>query len=534
MSKEEKQSIQEQQDDALMQAGMDTFFAETSAARTKPEQKGGMSKNIKGLIAGVAVLVLLGGGLTAALLLGDKDEAGTSSDSTPGAAADATEPTEMISLNESIAEDVTQVDIDAENIFTVYRKAEATETEDAVYSIKGLEDVPLSDSLLSTVVNNASSLSASKLVEENAADLSKYGLADPTAQVTMHYADGAAFSFAVGNATPMDNTMTYCAVDGDVYLVKSSLMANYQKGSDFFVSKTILEEPSEDDYPIVESIRIQRADLDYDIFLEHAYSEEDDSTGGGTAASHVMREPIFSYLDLETSVDVTNGMFGLSAVDITAIHPTDSELEDAGILEPVCTVTMKCDDGKTYCLNFGSTYEREDGTVCYYTYLDGMDVLYGVAEKNAVWATMKPGDITSANIFGTYVWDIATLDVTMGNKQLKFEGEGDKDNYAVTKNGSECDTERFRLFYRFFLNIYGEELCLEETLPSDVPDASVHLVTQDGKEDYTVEFYRMDQLNMLVAVNGQPTYKIRSSCLDAIEHNIDIFDTNEEFTLTWR
>lgn len=534
MSNEEKQSEREEELQALAEAGMDTFFADApqQQAKTEKTKTGGMSKNVKGLIAGVSALVLLGGGLTAALLLTGNDDAQSGDNS--NSAVDATEATEMISLNESVAEDVTKIEISGADDFTVYRVSEATEESDAEYSIKGLEDIPLSASLLSTVVNNASSLSANQLVEEDAADLSKYGLADPAAEVTMQYADGAEFTFAVGAVSPMDSTMTYCAVDGDVYLVKSSLMANYQKESLFFVSTTVLEEPAEEDYPIVDSVRVQREDLDYDVYLEYDYENEDNSSGG-TAASHVMREPIFSYLNVEKSVDVTNGMFGLTAFEVVGIHPTTTELKDAGIMVPFCTVTMKCDDGNTYTLNLGTTYTSESGTECYYAYLDGTDVLYGVSTTSAVWATMEAGDITSANIFGTMVWNIATLDVTANGKNLKFEGEGeDEDTYVVTKNGEPCDRERFRLFYRFILSIYGEELCLDEEKPDREPDASVHVVTQDGSEDYTVSFYKLDNLNMMVTVNDQPSYKIRTSCLDAIEHNIDIFDTNEEFTTTWR
>ncbi len=531
MMDEEKQNLSEQEE--LQQAGLDTFFADQAPQEKKPERTGGMSKSVKGLIAGVSALVLLGGGLTAALLLGgdDGEDAGQSGSS--GSVGDASEPSgDMILLNPSLAADVTQVEIDGAESFTVYRSAEATEESDAVYSIKGMEDIPMNTNLLSTLIRNGSELSANQLVEENAADLSKYGLSDPEADVTMHYADGTKFRFAVGSESPMDSTATYCEVDGDVYLVKSTLMGNYANASKLFVSNTVLAEPADEDYPIVNYVRVEREDLDYDIYLEYA---DDGESSGGTAAAHVMREPIFTYLNPDKSVDVTNGMFGLTAIEIADVHPTDTVLGDAGILEPLCTVTMDCDDGSTYRLYLGNPYTTESGTKCYYAYLEGVDVLYGISESAAVWATMQPGDITSANIFGTMVWDIGTLEASVGGKTLLFEGEGeDEDTYVVTKNGEACDTERFRLFYRFILNIYGEELCLGEELPEREPDGFVHVRTQDGSEDYTVSFYKLDNLNMMVAVNDQPSYKIRTSCLEAIEHNIDIFDTDEEFILTWR
>ena len=197
---------------------------------------------------------------------------------------------------------------------------------------------------------------------------------------------------------------------------------------------------------------------------------------------------------------------------------------------------MACDDGNTYVLKLGNTYTTENGTSAYYAVLEGTDILYGIAETRAVWATVQAGDITSANIFGTYVWDIANLDVTAGNEKLTFIGEGTEQNdYTVTKNGETCDTERFRQFYKFLLYVYGEELYLDAELPASEPDVNVHLTSQDGKEDYTIAFYKMGGLNAMIAVNGTPTYKIRSSCVDTLLHNIEIFDnTDEEFIMTWQ
>ncbi len=533
MSKEEKQGLQAQPDEN--QAGMDTFFADAPAPKQEAAKQGGMSRNTKTLIAGAAVLLLLGGGLAAVLLMqkGDGGEASLSSgtDSSPQS---ATEAAEMILLNPGTADTLTSVEISSEEKFTVYRKSEVTAEAGAVYSIKGMEKLPINANLLSTVVKNGSELSASQLVEEDAAELAKYGLADPISEVTMTYSDGTEFAFAVGDVSPMQADFTYVAVDGDVYLVKSSLMSNYQKTADFFVSSKVLEEPADEDYPIVESIRIEREDLDYDIYLEYAYDEKEDDSTGGTAATHIMLEPRRAYLSVDKSADVTNGMFGLTASEIVKLFPTEAELAEAGLDEPFCTVTMECDDGNTYHLYFGDLYTEEDGTESFYMYFEGTEILYGMAKETAIWAVMQPGDITSSIIFGTYVWNIATLDVKADTESFAFSGTGeDSNSYVVTKNGEACETERFRTFYHFLLSIYGEELYLGE-LPSGDPEIAIHLTTQDGAEDYTVDFYRLDDLNAVVAVNGVPSYKIRSSCLNTIKKNMEIFDTEEAFIMTWQ
>ncbi|MBE6876886.1 MAG: DUF4340 domain-containing protein [Ruminococcus sp.] len=528
----------EQKETEESQAGMDTFFADAPAPVIENPPKQRLSKNVKTLIAAVAALVILGGALVAVLLMNKNSEEDTSSIDVSSLANELLDDDEKnaVLLNDESAENLKEIEISNQDVFKVYQLSAKTEDADAVYTIEGYEDIPFDKGYLSTLVSNASSLSADQLVEENPSDLSKYGLSEPLSEVVMHYQDGTDFRFSVGSISPMDSSQTYCAVDGNVYLVKTSLMTNYQKNLKFFFSSTILEEPDDENYPIVESVRIERQNLDYDIYMEYDYDTAEDDSVGGSAATHVLREPVFAYLNVEKSSDITNGMFGLTAAEIAQIHPSETDLQTAGLDNPFCTVTMACDDGNTYVLKLGNTYTTEAGITAYYAVLDGVDILYGIAETRAVWATVQPGDITSANIFSTYVWDIGKLEITAGTQKLDFIGEGsEQSDYTVTKNGETCDTERFRLFYKFLLYVYGEELYLDAELPASEPDVNVHLTSQDGKEDYTVSFYKMGSLSAMIAVNGTPTYKIRSSCVDTLLHNIEIFDnTDEEFTMTWQ
>ncbi len=511
------------------EAGMDTFFADRSETE-KPAKTGGMSKNIKALIVAGAALVLLGGGMTALLLM----NGGGNGDST-----DPTETTESAEtiINASTGDQVKTVEINGAAPFKVYRTADATETETAVYTIEGYEDITMSQSMLSTLTNNLSNLSA-ELVEEDCTDLARYSLDAPVATVKLTYDDGTVFEAAIGEKYAIDTAKTYCAVGDDVYLIKSSLTANYLEKSIHFVDKTILAEPAEEEYPIVESLRVERTDWDYDLFLKYGYEGNEDDTSGGTVATHMMYEPVFAYLNIANSVDVTNGMFGLTALEVLDVNPDAAALAEAGLDEPFCKVTMQCDDGNTHVLLIGKTYTSEKAEeLCYQVLYEGSSVIYGVSAESAVWATMKPETIVSQNIIASMVWDLTILDVKCGDKELLFEGNGSgaSDTYTVTKNGVACDQERFRLFYKFLLSIYGEEMCFDEALPEGDPAASVRVLTKDGEEDYTVSFYALTDLTMMVAVDGVPTYKIRTSMLDALEHNIDIFDNlDEEFTTTWR
>ncbi|MDE6087040.1 MAG: DUF4340 domain-containing protein [Oscillospiraceae bacterium] len=522
-------------------AGMETFFADSPAVNYETAPQPGMSRNVKYLIAGVLALVILGTALTILLLLSKQQEDSQPIDTDSLAEQLLDDEDKAVLVNPQEADDLQAIEIsnpgNSEN-FRVYLKTPATEESNAVYTIEGLEDVALDTGLISTLVNNASELSANSLVSENIPDseLSKYGLNQPAADVIMHYADGTDFAFSVGNPSPMDDSATYCLINQNLYLVKTSLMANYQKASSSFVSSTILEDPGDENRPIVETLRIARENLDYDIVLEYDEETASDDTVGGTASQHKMIEPVPVFLNVERSSDIISGMFGLTAVEVAQIHPSESDLIRAGIDHPFCTVTMQCDDGNQYILHFGKSYTTKNDTSAYYAYLEGVNLLYGVSESRAVWTSVLPGDIHSANIFNTYVWDIADLDIITDSQELHFSGTGTgSDDYTVTKNGETCDTERFRLLYRFLLNIYGDELFFETDLPAGDPDVEISLRTQDGKEDYKITFYQTSDLNGIIAVDDIPTYKIRSSCIDTIRHNLEIFDNpDEEFILTWQ
>jgi len=161
--------------------------------------------------------------------------------------------------------------------------------------------------------------------------------------------------------------------------------------------------------------------------------------------------------------------------------------------------------------------------------------IFGVSADNAKWITVQPNDITAANIFVTNVWNIGSLEIRDKDNDLKFTGEGtSQEDYVVQKNGETCDTERFRTLYRFLLFIYGEELYIGD-LPDGEPDAEVHLTTQNGKEDYTISFYKVSDLKTIVARDGVPSYVIRTSALDTLSYNLSVFDdTDTEFKTTWQ
>ena len=84
-------------------------------------------------------------------------------------------------------------------------------------------------------------------------------------------------------------------------------------------------------------------------------------------------------------------------------------------------------------------------------------------------------------MLGTYVWDVGSLDVSVGEQKFQFQVTGsDKDTAVVTLNGESTDKERYRQFYSFLLNTTAETVKLDGE-PAGEMLGEIHVKTQDGK-----------------------------------------------------
>ncbi|MBP0978915.1 MAG: hypothetical protein J6P89_12195 [Oscillospiraceae bacterium] len=78
---------------------------------------------------------------------------------------------------------------------------------------------------------------------------------------------------------------------------------------------------------------------------------------------------------------------------------------------------METDDGKTYVLKTGMEYSGSDTAESGYTgYYEGTDVLWKFSQSSVPWVTMQPGDITSSLVFGSYIYDLKSMEITAGGK----------------------------------------------------------------------------------------------------------------------
>ena len=184
-----------------------------------------MKKNIRIMIITVAAVIILVAMLLILMNLPSSDGGGASS----------TASSTSISLNTKTADDVSKVEVkNNSDSYTVEMKSEDS------YSVEGLDGFDLNKTSISALKSDSAGVAATQLVEEQAEDLSIYGLDSPKAEATITYKDRETLSLAVGNEAAGD-AGTYVTVNGEskVYLFNSAKVDTFAYPLLEYVSKEI-------------------------------------------------------------------------------------------------------------------------------------------------------------------------------------------------------------------------------------------------------------------------------------------------------
>lgn len=499
-----------------------------------------MNKTLKGIIGGTVLLAALGGAFAALKL------------TEPAADSSSEESTSVETpLWHAHADDINRIAVEQPDgkSYSAVRRMDTVKSTDidgneveqevANYLLEGYEDLPMNVTGIRTLATRAPELASSGTVVEHASkeDLERFGLTDPV-KVRFSVDQNDDIVFLIGGKTPINNERYLCMDGSDtIYTVSGTAMEPFFEDETYYLGTTLKEEQAEDDKTIIESVRIERSDLDYDFYFEYDpyYSE---NSNGGSMALHVMREPIYALLSGDKSASATHGMYGLTASEVIAPHPDDKEKKTYGFDEPFVTVTTKTDAGDNWVFYLGNSYQNEEGDKCYYGMLDGIDCVYGFKADDIAYDDLRAEDIISRNVVDTFVWDIGSLTYEADGIKLDFSGKGtSKTDYVLKYNGKDQDEdgiERFRKLYTYLLQTKAEDIVYEKPELPEKPLASVRLKRQDGQHGYDIDFYDAGNMKAYVVVNGDVRFRCRKSYVDTLISNLKIFDeTDKEFTMTW-
>ena len=233
---------------------------------------------------------------------------------------------EMVKLISRSREEVAEVTITAagQSSTVVNGKTQAS-GPDGRHTLKEQPDFDLDQNKAEAIVGYAASLTANRLVTDQAEDPAAYGLAEPKAIVTMRYTDGTETAWCVGDQAPT-STASYFMPQGTqtVYLLYASAAESLSTGRSALHT---LAMPGTLDSSLIRSLQLEAEGRDT---LEVGYSEEGEADKGYSISALRLRQPFYHTANAERTQQLFEDV---AALTLSAYAGELGELADTGLAE---------------------------------------------------------------------------------------------------------------------------------------------------------------------------------------------------------
>ena len=451
-------------------------------------------------------------------------------------------------------EDATVVlTVQAEELQSIYYKNEKAE----LTLVKNSEDqwcnesnqvVPLNSTYTDKMASVLESVTTTKIVSENATDLSDYGLDEPNLTVVVTKTDGSKLTILVGDESPLGDSY-YLSLDGHskVYLTGSTLVSAYD-----YTEVDLTEVALAPSISAENITHLLVEDTDKGV-LEITYDEKNTyDTSGSGVAPYVLNQgydqPMsgdstnistylgnFTSLSYEQCIAYTSddlSQYGLDVPKTTVSidYYEDAEVEDED--DNSSTDNTTTEGTTTDDTTEDSTTEQTQTVRNNYNYtlqignLDEEQSVYYVkdASSDSVY-TMSQSTVEAMltynrfDLINKYAQLIAVDSIT--EVQVSYDGETHSlsvDHTTTTnEDGEEEDTDVFYLDKEEYEESAARTLyqslivaMYEAEIPEGYTDADQPIVAtftflrtaESGKEDVTVEYREYDDSFYTVTVNG--------------------------------
>lgn len=389
-------------------------------------------------------------------------------------------------------------------------------------------------SMFRSMMYTLTSISATNLVEEDAKDLSIYGLDEPTAVVKTYYADGSEVDIIIGSMAPVDENY-YCMTSdsGNVYTIGSYVDSLLVRRPIEYRDITLFPTYTEDDiYTNIDWVSMTSRDGDT---IEIALDAQQENEYNTEKSQYVMLQPykcsgnattiqsnildIVSTLTLGSIVkDIDEDEYAEYGLD----HPAKLEMTDVAGNEVHLLI------GKT-CPNTDYTYCMLEGTDTLITATSGafscIDTSYVQFMLRTIW-TYSIEQLESVDIvIGDDSYD---LDVT---HYIKQNANGnDADGVQGTLDGEEIlETNIRRLYIKcLYFRIIGN---LTEDEKKDLEKAEAYAtitINLEGDESHVLELIPMSDRKYAMRVDGEMEYYCYKKNLTDLQDSIGYVKDGDE------
>ena len=393
-------------------------------------------------------------------------------------------------------------------------------------------------SLFRSMMYTLSSITAKTLVEEDAKDLSIYGLDNPTCVVKTYYEGDKEIDIIVGSLAP---------VDGDYYCMTSLNNNVYTIGS--YVDSLLVRKPIEyrditlfpayDEETVYENIdwvRITQKDGDvievlWDQYLDNEYNTEQSQyvmlqpyqvSGNTTTIQSYILDVVYT-LSLGTIVeDITEDDYAKYGFDT----PSKLEMTDISGNELSLLIGDVCPNNSyTYCMIEGTNTVLTANTEAF----DFENINYVQLMLRSIW-TYSIEQLASIDIeIGGEKYD---LDVT---HYIKQNANGnDADGVEGTLNGQEIsETNVRRLFVRCLYFRIIDNLTAEEKELCQDTDVYATITLNLFDESHTLELIPVTDRKYGLRVDGELEYYCYKASLTSLVDSIRYVQEGDELDMNF-
>ena len=367
---------------------------------------------------------------------------------------------------------------------------------------------PADRNSVTDIVTSLANLEEDRVVDENAADLKVYGLAEPRIDVTFHV-DGEKeprrVLFGDKNPTGM-GLYAKLPADNRVFLVSNSLDATLNKSTFDFRDKTALQFEQD------KVASIELASSSQRIRLEKAGDQWN------------LVQPIKATADFIT----VNGLLGqLQSAQMTALKDRPEDLKDLkqyGLDRPQLVATLGM-GGSTTTLELGGT---ADGAAVW-ARDPSKQAVFSINSSVADELKKKPEDLRRKEVFEFRPFNTTRFEITRGDQTRAFErvkgtGENAVDTWKqVAPAEKTVDASNFEGALLEFSNLRAESFVGRAGAATGLtnPVAVVTVKFDDGKREERVTFGTAGGSTFATRTDQPGALKLEAGKFDAAIKKLD-------------
>ena len=283
-----------------------------------------------------------------------------------------------------------------------------THSDDA-WRVTAPYELAANDSAVDTVVNRMHSADSERLVEEQAEDLSRFGLDTPEVTATLQLSDGTTLTLALGADTPVGFNVYARPNDGAVFLAAGSLKDA--------VNKTLfdLRDRSIFDLTADQVTRVDVSSETLDVTVERMPPQPDGIERWAFTA------PTEARADRATISTLVARLQSDRAQSYPSEQPTDEELATFGLDEAATTLTLWTDEGAAHTLEIGDATEDDDG---FYARRAGQDTVFVAPQSLIDLIPESLDDLRNTTVVEVARDRIESFELERSGESLRLEKDG--------------------------------------------------------------------------------------------------------------